>query len=125
MQIPVEDGLVMATLKGSPEVVEHCRPGRQVVGQVAPLAARPVLVEDRVHDLPQIAGPGSPVADRATRYCFQAVIIGSINRHCSSDKSLRYRSRPSPASQHGHAHPVARAAISTTMERPRTEEDRT
>ncbi|MFF6815279.1 hypothetical protein ACFZAG_36200 [Streptomyces sp. NPDC012403] len=27
-------------------------PVRQVMGQIAPLAARPVLVEDRVHDLP-------------------------------------------------------------------------
>ncbi len=33
-------------------------PVRQVMGQIAPLAARPVLVEDRVHDLPQITEPG-------------------------------------------------------------------
>lgn len=35
-------------------------PGRQIMGQVTPLTACPVQVEDRVHDLPQIAGPGIP-----------------------------------------------------------------
>lgn len=40
--------------------------------------------------------PRSPVADRATRSCFQAVIIGSINAHCASDESLRYGSLSMP-----------------------------
>lgn len=50
---PVEPVLAPQT-----EVVEHRRPGRQVVGQIAPLAARPVLTGDRVHDFPEVAGPG-------------------------------------------------------------------
>lgn len=50
--------LVKAVLAPQAEVVEHRRPGRRSMRQVAPLAARPVLAEDRVHDLPQIAGSG-------------------------------------------------------------------
>jgi hypothetical protein len=63
--------------------------------------------------------------DRATRPCLQAVIIGSINDHCSSDKSLGYGSRSMPASQHAHAQQTPCAPISTSIERSRTGEDRT
>ncbi|WP_399123168.1 hypothetical protein [Streptomyces sp. N2A] len=45
---------------------------------------------------PDHAAPGSPVADRFTRSCFQAVIIGAINTPCSSDMSLGYGCRSMP-----------------------------
>jgi hypothetical protein len=46
--------------------------------------------------------PGSPVADRATRSCFHAVTSGSINAHCSSDKSVAHGIRSTPATHHVH-----------------------
>lgn len=42
--------LVQTVLVSQREVVEHHRPGRQI----APLTPGPVLVEDCVHDLPEI-----------------------------------------------------------------------
>jgi hypothetical protein len=65
---------------------------------MGPLAAGPPLVEDRVHDLPHVIGALVPLTERCRS--FHAVITGSINDHCSSDKSLGYGLRSLTRSQH-------------------------
>jgi hypothetical protein len=62
----VVDGLVSAIVTPLREVVVGGAARRQVVGQVVPLAARPGLVQDRVHDLPQLIA-ALVAADRGVR----------------------------------------------------------
>lgn len=52
------DPLVKPVLAPQREVVEHRPTTPGIMRKKAPLIARPVLVEDRVHDLPQITGAG-------------------------------------------------------------------